>query len=736
MLQANVTPLIALDAVALECETSDVDPLHARLCRVSAVRIHAGRLTADCLDITVAPPAAGAALPDLAGIAARLDGFLGTAVVIGHNIGFDLAVLADECARAGLNRAPPRALDVRALAEVARPDLAGYSLDILAGWLGLANAAHASAPDAARLAAEIFLALVPHLREGGIRTLAEAEQACRHLMAAREAGHRGFLAADLAAGRLDAERTFARLDSYPYRHRIEEVMSAPPLFTAATTPVAAVLREIVERRISSLFVAPRGADPAAGPFDADQVGIVTERDLARALAEHGAAVLQAEVAAIMSAPLAAVPADAFVYRAIGRMDRLRVRHLGVVDDIGQIVGALSARDLLRMRARDAVSLGDEIDEAPDVPALAKAWAKIASVATGLVSEGVGARDIAAVISRELGALTRRAAVLAEQRMAARGRGAPPCRYAVLVLGSAGRGESLLAMDQDNAILFADGAPDGPADRWFAELGADLADILHVAGVPLCKGEVMARSPAWRGSVATWRERVRHWITRSRPEDLLSVDIFFDLRCVHGDARLARELWLDAFDAARGQVGFAKLLAEAGGHGQPGLSLFGGFKTDAGRIDLKKTGLFAIVTAARCLAIRHHVVERSTPARLAGLRGRGLGGERDLDHLAEAQSTLLQAILHQQIEDVHAGRPPGNAVDPARLDPALREALKEALRAAATADDLVKTLLFAGGGETNSRSCGNERCGSGTCCRRPERGEAQTRNRMQKRRAFC
>ena len=117
-----------------------------------------------------------------------------------------------------------------------------------------------------------------------------------------------------------------------------------------------------------------------------------------------------------------------------------------------------------------------------------------------------------------------------------GKGDPPVAYAVLVLGSAGRGESLLAMDQDNAIVFAEGEPDGAADRWFADLGKHIADILHEVGVPYCKGGVMAKNPAWRGSARVWGERVAEWIGRSSPEDLLSVDIFFDLRVVHGDAR--------------------------------------------------------------------------------------------------------------------------------------------------------------------------------------------------------
>ena len=122
-----------------------------------------------------------------------------------------------------------------------------------------------------------------------------------------------------------------------------------------------------------------------------------------------------------------------------------------------------------------------------------------------------------MISAEIGALTRRAAVLAERRMQADGHGAPPCPYAVGVLGSAGRGESLLAMDQDNALMFAEGAPDGPEDRWFATFASHANDILHQVGVPYCKGGVMAKNAAWRGSMLTWRDRIADWIRRSKPE---------------------------------------------------------------------------------------------------------------------------------------------------------------------------------------------------------------------------
>ena len=278
-------------------------------------------------------------------------------------------------------------------------------------------------------------------------------------------------------------------------------------------------------------------------------------------------------------------------------------------------------------------------------------------------------------------------------MRADGNGDPPCPYAVAVLGSAGRGESLLAMDQDNALFFTQGEPDGCEDRWFGALGAEINDILNEAGVSYCKGGVMARNPLWRGSVATWHARIGDWIRRSNPNDLLSVDIFFDLRGVHGDASLANRLQEDAFDAADGQRAFAKLLTESSGSIEPGLTFIGRFRTTDGRIDLKRTGLFGIVATARTLAICHHVVERSTPSRLAGIKALGLGGGHDLDALVEAQGVFLDLLLDQQIKDMEHGVPASNAVAIKRLSHRDRDRLRSALRSVAQLDHMTQDLLF-------------------------------------------
>ena len=707
MIGRNATPLIALDAVVIDTETTGLDPAKARIVEVAAVRIAGGRIDVEPFRMLVRPDepipasstrihgiddAAVAAANGFAGVWPAFSAFIGDHVVIGHTLGFDLAVLKRECDREALGWKRPRALDTRLLAEVVRPNLAGFSLDQVAAWLGVTVDGRHSALADATTTAQVFLALLPKLREGGIRTLAEAEQACRALTDVLEEQHRaGWLEPVEAPSRRDAERLLTRIDIYPYRHRIKDVMSAPPRLIAADASIGDALGVMAAARISSLFVTPQAADHTR--LRTGDTGIITERDVMRALADCGSEALETPVGQVMSAPLAAVPAEAFVYRAIGRMSRLGVRHLGVTDEDGHVVGALSARDLLRLRAEDAVSLGDEIDTAEQAADLARAWAKLPLVAAGLVAESLSGHDVAGVVSRELGALTRQAAVVAEREMLRKGHGAPPCPYALAVLGSAGRGETLMALDQDNALVFAEGEPGGAADRWFEALGVRVADILNEVGVPYCRGGVMAKSPHWRGSLATWRQRVADWIGRSRPEDLMSVDIFFDMRAVHGDARLANGLWRESFELAAGQTAFAKLLAEAAGTTEPGLNLFGGFRTRQGRIDLKKSGLFGIVTLARVLAIRHGVVERATLARLIGIKALGLGAERDLDQLVAAHGVFLDLILRQQLEDVHGGLNASNAVLVKRLTREARDRLHTALASVRHLDALIRDLLF-------------------------------------------
>jgi DNA polymerase-3 subunit epsilon/CBS domain-containing protein len=703
----NATPLIAIDAVVIDTETTGLDPRKARVLEVAGVKLAAGRMQPHAGFQRLVQP--GEPIPQAATVVHGIDaakvadapvftavwpefaGFIGSSLVIGHTVGFDLAIIKRECERAGLTWTRPRTLDTRLLAEIVAPDLADYSLESIAEWLEVEVAERHTAMGDATTAARILLALLPKLRDQGIRTLAEAERACVALTDALDKHHRaGWVEPVSAPAPVAAGNPAERVDSYPYRHRVKQLTSAPVLSVAPDASLATALARMANDRVSSLFVLA-DADPT--PPLPERVGIITERDVMRALTTYGAQALQRPVGEMASRPLAVINGNAFAFLAMARMNRLRIRHLGVTDDQGRVVGALSARDLLRLRAEGSFELGDAIAEAGTVHDLGAAWARLPRVAAGLLVEGLPAIEVAALISHQLCGLTERAVILAEERLLAAGLGRAPCSYAFVVLGSAGRGESLLAMDQDNAVIFEDSADTAAADRWFAQLGSHVADILHEVGVPYCKGGVMAKNPQWRGPLSVWRKRIGDWVGRSRPQDLLSVDIFFDMRAVHGSFELADLLWREAFEMAKGQAAFAKLLLEGAGTPPSSFNLFGGFKTENGRIDLKRAGLFGIVTAARVLAIRYHVLERSTPARLAAIKALGHGGERDLEAVSVAQGTFLQFLLAQQLEDLQHGTPPSNAVSIKRLPRRDQDRLRSALKATAHLDDLAHDLLF-------------------------------------------
>lgn len=697
----GATPLIAIAAVAVDTETTGLDAARARILQIGAIGISGGRIEQERrFDVLVdpgepVPPASSrihgitderlAGQPDFSAAWARFRDFVGERILIGHSIGFDLAVMERECRVAGLPWTKPRALCTRLLATVANPGLADHSLETVAAWLGVEIADRHTALGDAVAAGDVFVALLPELRKRNVRTLGEAERACLALSRDLEAGHRAGWVEPVSRPRPPA---FQSVDPYAYRHRVGGLMSHPPAVVKEDEPLRRVIDLMTSSRISSVLVS--GSGKPGRPL-ADY-GIVTERDVMRRISGGGKDALDVAAGAIASRPLASVRADAFAYRAIGRMDRLKIRHLAVRDDAGLLVGVLSARDLLRLRAAAAIDLEDRIEHAADAAGLASAWAMLPGVARALLAEEIDPRTVAEIVSEELRALTRRAAVLAEQAMRADGRGAAPCPYAVLVLGSGGRGESLLAPDQDNAIVYARGEPHGAEDRWFAALGAGISDILDAAGVPYCKGGVMARNAGFRGSLETWTERIDEWLRRLRPEDLLNVDIFYDLKPVHGDVALGAALFDHAYARGHAEPTFAKLLGEQIVAGNP-FTFLGGLHLEDGRLDVKMHGLFPIVAAARALAIRHDIRAVSTRARLEGLLSLDIGGKEDLKAMLAGHAFLIGLLLDQQIRDIYAGVPVSNRVELAAMPREGQAGLKTLIRRLQSTPQLVRDLMF-------------------------------------------
>ena len=184
------TPLDRLLAVSLDTETTGLDVRRDRLLSVAAIPLHGARVfSAASFDRLVNPgrriPPASTAVhgitdamvdgaPAFAAIAAELGSACARRAWVGHNIGFDLAILRRESARAGLPWLEPPALDTLRLYAALFPRAPDLELEAVAADLGVdAHGRHTARGDAL-MTAEIYRRMLPLLAEAGIGTLGEA----------------------------------------------------------------------------------------------------------------------------------------------------------------------------------------------------------------------------------------------------------------------------------------------------------------------------------------------------------------------------------------------------------------------------------------------------------------------------------------------------------------------------------------------------------------------------------
>lgn len=109
--------------------------------------------------------------------------------------------------------------------------------------------------------------------------------------------------------------------------------------------VADALRRLARERIGALVVSADGRRVA---------GVLAERDVVRALAGEGAAVVAGDrrVAGLMTRDVITCTPEDTVVQVMAEMTRRRVRHLPVVED-GMLAGIVSIGDVVKSRLGEA-----------------------------------------------------------------------------------------------------------------------------------------------------------------------------------------------------------------------------------------------------------------------------------------------------------------------------------------------------------------------------------------------
>jgi CBS domain-containing protein len=119
----------------------------------------------------------------------------------------------------------------------------------------------------------------------------------------------------------------------------------------AQEDIHTIARTLAENRIGAVLVRD-----SAG----DVLGLVSERDIVRCLATHGAAAVGMPAAQFMTRALHTVTPATKVSEALELMTDRRVRHLPVINEDGSLAGMVSIGDLVKARIDEALHEAEEL----------------------------------------------------------------------------------------------------------------------------------------------------------------------------------------------------------------------------------------------------------------------------------------------------------------------------------------------------------------------------------------
>ena len=418
---------------------------------------------------------------------------------------------------------------------------------------------------------------------------------------------------------------------------LRDVCRHEPFSCAPSTPLKQVLEVMHEHRIGSMIVVNEAMVVE---------GILTRQDVLSRVA-MAQKPLTSQISEVMNTPVHTLDESCTAQDAALLMSRFGIRHVPVTRN-GKLSGIVSERDIFAMQRLSLKQISSNIRSAQDADMLRACANDIRSFAKNLLGQGIAAKQLTELISHLNDVLTERILEVVGNRM-----GIDANSYCWLSFGSEGRSEQTIATDQDNGLLFISDQPEVDRPRWLA-FGKEVNQTLDQCGYPLCKGNIMASNPECCMTAGEWLNKFARWIDVATPENLLRVNIFFDLRALAGNKELAQPLRDYIVTRAKESTIFLRLLAENIMRFRPPLNWHGSIDTteidDIRTLDLKKQGTAVFVDAARFFSLVFGSDEVNTRRRFEAVAKRLSVEEQRRDAWVSAFEFLQMMRLRIQLDE--------------------------------------------------------------------------------------
>jgi CBS domain-containing protein len=446
------------------------------------------------------------------------------------------------------------------------------------------------------------------------------------------------------------------------------------------TSITEAARMMAEHNISSLVLTDENGLPA---------GIVTDKDLRNKVVAKGRDAA-GPVKDIMTRALVRVDSRDYCFEALLKMIRYGIHHILVIDG-GHLKGLLTNHEFMLLQGISPVSVVKDIESRQTIDDLAAASERINRIIALLLKEGAKASNITRIITEINDRLVRQVIEVVTRK-----HGKAPVPYCWIALGSEGRKEQTFKTDQDNAIIYADPSSKEEAEAaedYFAAFTADVQAALVRCGFPACPASYMASNRAWRLPLRAWKDLYQKWITNPTPQAVLASLIFFDFRPIWGEFDFAESLRDYLVSMIEDQQVFLGFMANSIIKNRPPIGFFKTFVVDKSgehkdELNLKIKGLSPIVDVVRLFALEKGVRETSTLERISALKDRHTIVAANADELEYAFEFIMLLRIHNQLQQIEAGRPSDNFINPDKLSGLEKRMIKDAFRLVSKMQDLI------------------------------------------------
>ncbi len=445
---------------------------------------------------------------------------------------------------------------------------------------------------------------------------------------------------------------------------VRTLISRPPVCADIGATIRATAEKMVAERVSAMLITD----------DEGIRGIVTDRDIRSRVVACGIPA-EGPVTDIMTPSPITLDGDAHAFEAALVMMQHRIHHLPITAE-GKLIGMVSRSDFMRLETEHPLYLVADIGKQTTTEGIVAACKRLPGLIIGQIEADASGEQLGKFITTITDTVTRQLLRIAEDEL-----GPPPCDFAWVALGSQGRFEQSARSDQDNAFVLSNDVSEAD-DAYFEATARIVNDGLDACGYVYCPGDVMASNPKWRQPLRRWQRYFNKWITVPEEKALMHANIFFDLRCVAGNASLVEELKSSIRHDARKNEVFLALMAKNAMSYQPPLGFFRQFVLERSgehenTLNLKLQGIMPIVEIARIRSLAAGELRISTRNRLKAAAQAGEITETDAANLTDALDFIEQLRVEHQSRQLRAGEQPDNHLAPSDLSPLVRQNLKSA-----------------------------------------------------------